>query len=289
MKNLVLFLFALLISVVGIAQNGINYKALIKDADGDVVANQTITVQFSIIEGLATPVYQETHNPTTDANGIIIVNIGEGTVDSGNFVAINWGANDHYLNVQVDTGDGLTNLGTTEFKSVPYAQRALSAATVDNPVFFEPYILGVSSQTSNGRFSFNGKNGWQAANEMCKASYPNEPYARAFTNEQTTQAIIIENYSNNSNYNDQFFWAITSSSLFGVSSSTSNYSARNNGYHLSQNSPDFINGMRGKIRFDILSPGNGGGINIPRFFDLNITSNINASYPCLCGTYKPAN
>ncbi len=130
MKNVVLFLFALLISVVSISQTGINYKALIKDANGDVIANQAIVVQFQILEAGTTNVYQETQNPTTDANGIITVNIGEGTVDSGNFLTIDWGAADHFLNMQADTGDGLVDLGTTQFKSVPYAKMAEKAASL---------------------------------------------------------------------------------------------------------------------------------------------------------------
>lgn len=80
-----LFLFQILFCF---AQNGINYKALIKDANGDVVANQGVTIQFQILEGGTTNVYQETQNPTTNGKGIVILNIGKGTVDSGNFVAI---------------------------------------------------------------------------------------------------------------------------------------------------------------------------------------------------------
>ncbi|MGJ8665003.1 MAG: hypothetical protein ACSHW7_01435 [Patiriisocius sp.] len=124
MKTTIIVLVTFLISLSNFAQNGINYKALIKDANGDMIANQAIVVQFSILEAGTTNVYQETQNPTTDDNGIITVNIGEGTVDSGNFLTIDWGANNHFLNVQADTGDGLVDLGTTAFKSVPYAKLA---------------------------------------------------------------------------------------------------------------------------------------------------------------------
>ncbi|GHC64648.1 hypothetical protein [Ulvibacter litoralis] len=142
MKALFTF-FSLLFVLVGIAQNGINYKALIKDANGDVIANQAVTIQFQILENGTTNVYQETHNPTTDANGIAIVNIGEGTVDSGNFLTIDWGGVEHFLNVQVDTDDGagLVDLGTTQFMSVPYALSAQSAKTSeDNSNFIEHYL-----------------------------------------------------------------------------------------------------------------------------------------------------
>ncbi|RKE95037.1 hypothetical protein BXY80_1220 [Ichthyenterobacterium magnum] len=106
---------------------GINYKALIKDSGGNVLANATITVEFNILQGAGmTSVYQESHTTTSGANGIIIVNIGEGTIISGNYNAIDWATDAHFLNVQMDSGAGLTDLGTTEFKAVPYALNAAS-------------------------------------------------------------------------------------------------------------------------------------------------------------------
>jgi len=104
------------------AQQGINYKAIVKDGGGTIVANQNIDVQFIIYEGPGeiNNVYQETHSPSTDANGIVIVNIGQGTT-SDDFSAIDWGTDDHYLNVQIDNGGGLTDMGTTQFMAVPYA------------------------------------------------------------------------------------------------------------------------------------------------------------------------
>ncbi|MCX7549254.1 hypothetical protein OS191_00205, partial [Xanthomarina sp. F2636L] len=98
MKKLITLLMPFFISISSFAQNGINYKALVKDNLGNVVANQGITIQFIILEG-ATNVYQETHSPTTDANGIAIVNIGEGTIVSGTFSAIDWSSDDHFLKV----------------------------------------------------------------------------------------------------------------------------------------------------------------------------------------------
>lgn len=113
------------------AQQGINYKAIVKDGSGNVVANDLIQVQFTILQG-ATSVYQETHSPTTDANGIVILNIGEGAPISGTFNAIDWSADDHYLNVQINTGGGLTDMGTTQFMAVPYAIHAKTAESVNS-------------------------------------------------------------------------------------------------------------------------------------------------------------
>ncbi|MFD2823801.1 tail fiber domain-containing protein [Lacinutrix iliipiscaria] len=126
----VIFLLAFCITITTFAQQGINYKAIVKDNIGNVVANDLIQVQFSILQGVAQiNVYQETHTLTTDANGLIIVNIGEGTT-SDVFADINWGTDDHFLNVQIDTGAGLTDIGTTQFMAVPYALQAEKAANV---------------------------------------------------------------------------------------------------------------------------------------------------------------
>ena len=130
MKRYIL-ITTLFLSVIGYSQNGINYKALIKDDIGNVIINSTIQIKFIVLQGDAQiNVYEETQSSTTDLNGIIIVNIGEGTVVSGIFNDINWEENDHFLNVKIDTGSGFIDMGTTQFSAVPYAFHAKKAANV---------------------------------------------------------------------------------------------------------------------------------------------------------------
>ena len=131
LQNLVKTVF-FLVTIVSIAQQGINYKAIVKDGGGNIVTNQNIDIQFIIYEGPGetTNVYQETHSPNTDANGIVIVNIGTGTT-SDVFADINWAADDHFLNVQIDTGSGLTDMGTTQFMAVPYALNASNVSGLE--------------------------------------------------------------------------------------------------------------------------------------------------------------
>jgi hypothetical protein len=109
------------------AQQGINYKAIIHDASGNVLTNTAITLQFTILENGTTNVFQESHNPTTDAHGIILVNIGEGSLISGDLNSIAWGSHPHFLKTEINTGDGLSDMGTTELRNVPYAFHAESA------------------------------------------------------------------------------------------------------------------------------------------------------------------
>ena len=113
------------------AQQGINYKALIKDNNGNIVANQAIDIRFSVIADAGpTIVYQETHSgAVTDNNGIVIVNIGEGIPIITDFSDIDWGSDTHSLQVEIDIEKDASyvDLGTTPFMAVPYALYASRA------------------------------------------------------------------------------------------------------------------------------------------------------------------
>jgi len=168
MKTKLCMLFTLLFSIVTIAQNGINYKAVVKDGSGNIIANDLISVQFTVIEtsAVGTTVYQESHTPTTDNNGVIVVNIGEGTPLSGTFENIDWANDLHFLNVQVNTGSGLVDLGTTEFKDVPYA---IAASKVKLPYFDRKNTASttaafhVHNDNTNATFGIVGTTGTDGA------------------------------------------------------------------------------------------------------------------------------
>ena len=126
-QKLLLGLIILLCFQMGFAQQGINYKALIKDDLGNVLASQTIDVKFTIIADAGpTDVYTEIHpDVETDANGIIVLNIGEGNT-SNVFADINWSSDTHSLKTEIDTEqDGTFEfMSTTQFMAVPYALNA---------------------------------------------------------------------------------------------------------------------------------------------------------------------
>ena len=128
-------LFALLmLGFTSLFAQGFNYKALLTDNNGDALSNQAVDVKFSILNGANTAVYVETFNVNTDANGILSVNVGEGTVVSGNFSNIDWGSDTYSLKTEIDLndGNGFQDFGTTEFKYVPYAKSADHAAVADD-------------------------------------------------------------------------------------------------------------------------------------------------------------
>jgi hypothetical protein len=123
MKTLLTILLVFLSGIL-IAQNGINYKALIKDTNGNVAANQDIDIVFSI-QHESVSLYSELQEIMTDNNGIAIATIGDGTPTIGIFDTIDWRLRDLELNVQIDLGDGLLDFGNSPFNAVPYAINTL--------------------------------------------------------------------------------------------------------------------------------------------------------------------
>ena len=132
MKKLLPIVIALF-SICGLAQapNGFNYQASVRDANGDLVTEQSVSFKFHIIQGTQTaaPTYTETHATNTDDLGQVSVVIGQGNATSGTFSSIDWSLGSYFLKIEVElsAGSGYVDLGTTQFMSVPYALYAQNA------------------------------------------------------------------------------------------------------------------------------------------------------------------
>jgi hypothetical protein len=105
-----------------------SYQAVIRDNSNALVTNQIVGMQISILQGSAngTAVYVETQTPTTNSNGLVSIEIGGGSVVSGNFATINWANGPYFIKTETDPAGG-TNYsitGTSQLLSVPYAQYA---------------------------------------------------------------------------------------------------------------------------------------------------------------------
>ena len=111
----------------------INYQAVARDYQtGQPLANAQLMVVVKILQNgpSGTIVYQETHDGvTTNEYGLFGLKIGNGSVDAGNFSAINWSLGSFWLSISVDagTGNGLEEISSTQLLSVPYALYAKSA------------------------------------------------------------------------------------------------------------------------------------------------------------------
>jgi len=111
-----------------------SYQAIVREADNNLVSNQTVGMQVSILQGTAngTEVYVETHTPETNNNGLVSLEIGNGTVVSGSFAEIDWANDSYFIQSEFDISGGTNYIisGVNEILSVPYALHAKTAETV---------------------------------------------------------------------------------------------------------------------------------------------------------------
>ena len=125
---------AIAIVTLGQAPQGFKYQAVVRDASNTILTDQAVGFQLIIQEGSigGTAVYTETFTPTSNDYGIINIEIGTGTtVDD--FSAIDWANNSYFLETSIDVSGGSSYvvMGTSQFKSVPYA---LHSKTVENDI-----------------------------------------------------------------------------------------------------------------------------------------------------------
>jgi uncharacterized protein (TIGR02145 family) len=127
MKNIALFLF-LAFSLHSFSQSpsSIPYQAVLRNTDGSVIANSSATITFKIHDTTASGpvVFEETHTTTSNAQGLISLNVGEGSAVFGTLNGVNWSTGNKFLQVSMNTGNGNVDLGTQQMMSVPYAIHA---------------------------------------------------------------------------------------------------------------------------------------------------------------------
>jgi uncharacterized protein (TIGR02145 family) len=128
--NLILILF-LAPALHSQSPQGIPYQAVMRNADGSVMASSEAVLTFMIHDGTANGavVYQESHSLTSNTQGLVSCVVGNGVVSQGNFNNINWGNGAKFLHVMM----GSTDLGTQQMLSVPYALYAENTIVTVSP------------------------------------------------------------------------------------------------------------------------------------------------------------
>jgi hypothetical protein len=105
-----------------------SYQAVIRNNSNVLVVNSPVGMQISILQTSVsgTVVYSETHAVVTNANGLVSLEIGNGTPVLGSFSAINWANGPYFVKTETDPlgGTNYTITGTSQLLSVPYAQLA---------------------------------------------------------------------------------------------------------------------------------------------------------------------
>jgi len=150
MRKLLTLLAAVLLTANVFAQapQKMSYQAVIRNSGGTLVTSTQIGMEINIRQGspTGTVVYTETQTPTTNANGLVSIEIGGGA----GFNTINWGTSTYFIETKTALVAPLTTYtitGVSQLLSVPYA---LNAKTADN---------GITSQQASDIIANNAKVG----------------------------------------------------------------------------------------------------------------------------------
>jgi len=168
MKKILFFLTGILISLTVLngqeaPPKAFSFKALITK-NGSAVANKTVYLQISILQdNINGPaVYAETFEPVTNDIGQVDLEIGRGTIVSGDFSAIDWSLDEYFLKIEyaLKSRDPYQTLSTTQLLSVPYALyagEASSAINESDPIFSTHPAFGI---TNDNITDWNAAYGW---------------------------------------------------------------------------------------------------------------------------------
>ncbi|HBS87447.1 MAG: hypothetical protein A2W91_00725 [Bacteroidetes bacterium GWF2_38_335] len=147
----ILFFLCSLFIIGQVPPQAFNYSSVIRGNDGQALPNKDVSLRLTIISGSSTgtEVYQETHFTTTSQIGVINLEIGHGTVVSGVFSEINWGADNYYLQIELDDdgGSDYQMMGTAQFLSVPYALYCGNGVGSDSSSTDELQTISISNDT----------------------------------------------------------------------------------------------------------------------------------------------
>ena len=105
----------------------IPYQGVARDGQGNALQNQSISLLLSIEDIAGAELFSETHSTTTNQFGLFNVKIGSISSMPSNL----WSNGDRFLHVKMDPtgGNSFTDLGSTQFLSVPYALYAETSNT----------------------------------------------------------------------------------------------------------------------------------------------------------------
>jgi len=116
-----------------------SYQAVVRNGVNALVTNQSVGVKITLLQGSAsgTPVYEELHIPVTNDNGLMTLEVGNGTSLLGTFSAIDWSDGPYFLKSDIDPNGGTSYSisGTSQLLSVPYSLYASSADKANTALY----------------------------------------------------------------------------------------------------------------------------------------------------------
>ena len=246
MKNSIFFVTFLCVAVTMLVAQPqkMSYQTVVRDANNELVVNKTIGMKVSVLHDSINggAVYVETHNATTNSNGLVTIQIGGGTpvVVTNTLADVDWKNRRTFLKVEIDPNGGITYTitGVQEFMTVPYAfiaNAATSSTYADTALFLmnahnsDTAQFAYHSDTANYAVNANYANSAATATSASSANSANYADSTRIAN-----TAISANYATNANhsvYADTATYALNAghaansdTALFSMNAGHSNYS-----------------------------------------------------------------
>jgi hypothetical protein len=226
MKKIFLSLVAFLIislSSFGQSPEGFKYQAVVRNASNAILSNQGVGLRMTILQGSAsgTSVYSETFSATTNTNGLVNIEIGNGSVLSGTFSTINWANGPYFIETAVDAtgGTAYSVMGTSQLMSVPYALYAKTSGNGQGPAGPQG---PAGNDGASGPMGPQGPVGPAGDNGVDGAPGPQGPQGPAGADgvgspQNLEQVLVVGNNANGNN--------LVNTGTIGVGTATPNTSA----------------------------------------------------------------
>ena len=140
MRHLTIILFLSVFFILPVAaqdfSSGINYQAVARNIDGEVIPDKDLSVRISILSDVevGAVAYREVHEVTTNKLGLFNLVLGQGFAELGDWNTIPWAKSEIWLDVEIDFEGRFEYIPITKNRlyAVPYAMHAITADQLSN-------------------------------------------------------------------------------------------------------------------------------------------------------------
>ncbi len=137
----------------------LSFQAVVRNTEGEPLKNSNVGIRIQLLQSseFGAAIYVETHETTTNENGVVTLEIGGGTVVTGNLDTVDWKKGPYFLKTEIDPSGGMnyTITGTSQLLSVPYA---LYAKTTSLP----SGLVNLTANPNAGDLLLFDGTGWKA-------------------------------------------------------------------------------------------------------------------------------
>jgi hypothetical protein len=147
-------------TVFGQSPGSFNYQVIVRNQNGAIVSNTKIHIKIEILQGSSSGqvVYSESFTPTTNANGLITIQIG--SINPTDFSAIEWSKGPFFIKSETDPATGgetsyiITRI--SQLPSVPYTFYSKTAESLSGILpEMDPIYTDDSSSIKTGVRDWN--------------------------------------------------------------------------------------------------------------------------------------